>query len=85
MNQRNFYRLAVKLQRSLQPALVSGSLSKTKPALAPQDASNFLNEMLLGRPCGACSVTRAPHNCPVFVGTLQGTPCSATAHHGAAR
>jgi hypothetical protein len=29
---------------------VSGSLSEAKPPLAPQDAGNFLDQMLFGRP-----------------------------------
>ena len=40
MNQRHLYRLAVGRHRSVEPPLVSGSLSEAKPTLAPQDASN---------------------------------------------
>ena len=49
MDQRYLHRLAVGGERGVQPAPVGGGLGQAQPALAPQDAGQFLDQMLLGR------------------------------------
>jgi hypothetical protein len=77
MNQRHLYRLAVGRQRSVEPPPVSGSLGQAKPTLAPQDASNFLNQMLLGGPLRSVLGHERRYNRLVFVGILPGQDCPA--------
>ena len=43
------HRVAPGRERGLQSAPVGGSLGQAEPALAPQDAGQFLDQMLLGR------------------------------------
>jgi hypothetical protein len=85
MNQRHLYRLAVGCQRSLQPAPMRGSLSKAKPALAPEDASDLLDEVLLGRALRTVLGHQRLDNGPVFVGTLPGQHRLARQHAVAQR
>jgi hypothetical protein len=66
MYQRHLYRPAVGCQRSLKPAPVGGSLSKAKPSLAPQNAGQFLDQVLLGRPLRSVLDHQRLHNCPVL-------------------
>ena len=85
MHQRHLYRLAIGGQRSLKPAPVRGSLSKAKPALAPEDACDLLDEVLLGRPLRTMLGHQRLDNGPVFVGTLPGQHRVARQHAVAQR
>jgi hypothetical protein len=58
-------RAAVGLQSILQPAPVGGGFSQAKPTLAPHDACDFLNQMLLSRPLRNMLAHKRLHNRPV--------------------
>ena len=85
MHQRHLHRLAVGRQRAIQPAPVGGGLGQAQPALAPQDAGQFLDQMLLGRPLRSVLGHQRRDNGVVFVGILPGQDGVARQHAVAQR
>jgi hypothetical protein len=78
VHQRHLHRLAIGAERAVQPAPVGSGFRQAQAAFPPQYASQFLDQMLLGRSLRFMLGRERRDEGAVFVGILPG-------QHGVAR